>query len=246
MIRGVWTHWLLPAWLLLALAGDGEHRYAPRTLAGVLGRARVVAHVEVVEAARAAPGTALLRLHPIERLLDRRAHARQGEILALAAPGQYMAGADYLVFLAPLPGSERLVALRRIAGNDREFGAKLALLRELCRLEAIEDESRRLAALRDLWLDNLLSEDRFLRWNAVVELDGLLRARPRLFGPGERRRLAGALERAAGGRFRRAVERLVALAGGAETSKRSGPERGTADRTGRGAEPIARPPGGVR
>lgn len=143
-------------------------------------------------AARAAgPGTELLHVSVVERLLG--STYQLGDVLSVLSPaGQFPFGSEDLLFLKPWRGDERFEVARRVAATDPKFEAKLALTRRMVWLMEIPDEQQRIDATLSMVLGQLRSTDDWTRSQGLDELSWMTERLPGLFTATRRARIVSA------------------------------------------------------
>lgn len=157
------------------------------------GRGVTVVHFEVGE---------LLRGDP-----------RKKNLVVLAAPRDYREGLVYLVFLKKFGSGDRFTAKARIAKGERDYDAKLKVLRQFVAADRITDPAKRAVRIRGILLVNLEDEQLFVRWNALTELGSFVKKHRTLFGPAEKARMVSAYRKEASPTFRRELRRILELLG---------------------------------
>lgn len=135
------------------------------------------------------------------------------EVTVLASPSDLHAGQSYLMFLRRLGSGGRYALLRRIAEGERDYAAKLRVVRRFAEVHRIEDDDRRERAIRDVLIEHLADDDLFVRWNAATELRAFIPGRRDVFGNEERARLVQILNQAGSPTFRREVSIILSRLG---------------------------------
>ena len=65
---------------------------------------------------------------------------------------------------------DRFTAAARIASKERDYAAKLKVLRQFVEVDQIKDERQRALEIRTVLLQNLGDRQLFVKWNALTEL----------------------------------------------------------------------------
>jgi hypothetical protein len=175
----------------LRLEGERAEEAPPAgtfaTLGPVLARADVVGEATAVTVTSLGHGIEVVRVD-FTRVLkggDAETGAPRSAVV-LAAPGDFTAGSEYLLFLDRFRGGERFTWIERLARGERDYDAKVKVLTQFIEIEAIADAAARSRKLRDVLIDNLDDRELFVKWNALRELTGLAERQPALFGDAER------------------------------------------------------------
>ncbi len=184
-------------------------RYRFTTFGGdLLGKSDLIAEVRVESVARAGPAVTVARMTVLEAHLVRGRPEAPAEVVTLAAPEDYVADQEYLVFLDRFETGTRFKSLRRLLKGERDYEAKRKVLHRYAELERIADDAERAREIRDTLVEFLRDEELFVRWNALAELESFVENHKLLFDTPHRASIVAALRAEPSPTFRR---RLMAV-----------------------------------
>jgi len=190
-----------------------------------LKRSQVVAEGRATSVIPAGRGVSVAHFEVLEKLRGKTAGK---ELVVLAAPGQFNVGVTYLLFLDRfLPSgpsgpsgksreggeSGRLTVVNRIASGERDYAAKLQVLKEFLEADAIAAADERALRIRGILLKNLGDSNLFIKWNALTELGPFVHRYPALFGPREKARMVEVYRGDASPSFRRHLREILTRLG---------------------------------
>ncbi|MBI4880627.1 MAG: hypothetical protein HY812_13360 [Planctomycetes bacterium] len=235
---------LLAIWLCCAALRAAPQDEAPRAPAAArfefttlgdkaLSRCDLLAEARAAAARTAARGVCVVRFEISELLLGESGRA---EVVVLAAPGEFSAGATYLLFLERFQEGPRFTAFARIAGAERDYAAKLKVLRRFAEAERVVDEEQRALLIREILLLHLGDEDLFVKWNALAEIKSFAGLHAALFGAREKARLVEVLRGEVSPTFRRGLLEVLEQLG-VRFGEKARPESGGGEGAGQ-APPL--------
>ena len=117
------------------------------------------------------------------------------------------------MFLDRFQAHGRLTVVNRIASGERDYPAKLKVLRQYLEADAIEPAQERALRIRAILLKNLGDSDLFIKWNALTELGPFVEQHQTLFGPREKALMVQACRRDASPSFRRELRGILTRLG---------------------------------
>lgn len=181
-----------------------KERYAFKTFGGdLLTKSDLIAEVRVESVSRGGPGVHVVRMAVTEAHLSRGAPEVPDAIVTLAAPDDYVAEQEYLVFLERFESGDRFKSLRRIMNGERDYAAKRKVLSRYASLELVRDDNVRARKIRDTLLEFLQDDELFIRWNALAELESFVQNHKLLFDTPHRASIVAALRAEPSPTFRR-------------------------------------------
>ncbi|MFH0945470.1 MAG: hypothetical protein V2A76_09770 [Planctomycetota bacterium] len=171
-----------------------------------LKKSKVVVEAKPTSVILAGRGVSVAHFEVLEVF---RGDATERELVVLTAPGQFSVGVSYLMFLDRFQESGRLTVVNRIARGERDFAAKLKVLREFLEADQIKDSKKRALEIRSILLKNVGDPELFIKWNALAELAPFVEMHRSLFGPAEKARLVEVFGKDASPTFRRELRRIL-------------------------------------
>lgn len=199
-------------WLLLPLlggpratdqpagAGAGDIKYFSYFGERVLKRSQCIAVAKVDRVTPGGPGSEVVHLVVKDVLKGDRDTTEQ---LLLASRGDFYAGVEMVIFLEPYGAGHFATYLGRILKSDPDFTAKLRVLRQYLALERLPDDAARAQEVRHIILKNIADTVDWVRWNALRELEHVVRDSPSLLTSEDRSQLSAACTSLADSTFKK-------------------------------------------